>query len=292
MENEVTVGIGALCNSGDIAVIASDTRTSFPRSNVRPHDETGKTWDFSIPNPLIAAVAGRLGDCATVVSELNRLLGECSRKGEIFTEHMENAVRDARLKGWARCVDWKMRMAYGITLKQWQTGKVPSGKIDQFIHDSIRALIDGQPFDVELLLAGYSTRGNILFYKGSRKSPLEPGIAPGILVIGSGGQLAMDHLNRRGQNIEYRLPRTLLHVYEAMQKARKVPDKSVGAPQAFTIVSRDKIWRIRANAPLYEEWSKVYKNRSSTASLDSSQLAEQQASELLQKHEIKPLIVR
>ena len=90
-------------------------------------------------SPSPQARASNKSVIATVVSELNRILGECSRKGEIFTEHVENAVRDARLKGWARCVDWEMRMAYGITLKQWQTGKVPSGKIDQFIHDSIRS---------------------------------------------------------------------------------------------------------------------------------------------------------
>jgi hypothetical protein len=183
----VTVGIGVLCNGGDMAIIASDLRTSFPRSNICPNDDTGKTWDFNIPIPLIAAVAGTLGDCATVVSELNRLLREHAKKGEIFTENVENAVRDARLKGWARCVDWAIRMSYGITLKQWQTGKVPGGKIDQFIHDSVTKLIDAQPFNVELLLAGYSSRGNILFYKGSRKTPIEPGVAPGVLVIGSGG---------------------------------------------------------------------------------------------------------
>ncbi len=183
-----------------------------------------------------------------------------------------------------------MRMSYCITLRQWQTGKVPSGKIDQYIHDAIRALIDAHSFNVELLLAGYSARGQIIFYKGSRKYPIEPGIAPGVLVIGSGGQLAMDHLNKRGQSIECSLARSMLHVYEAMQKAKKVADKSVGEPQAFTIVSRTRIARIRAKSQLFHDWAKAYKKRDSTLSLDHSTIAEQQIMGLLQEHEVNPLI--
>jgi hypothetical protein len=283
----VTIGIGTLCNGGNLAVIGSDMRTTFPRSAVRPHDDTGKTWDFDIPFPLMAAVAGRLGDCVTVVSELNRLLREFSGKGDVWTEHVEDAIRNARLKGWARVVDWAIRMNYGMTLRQWQTGKVPGGKIDKFIHDSVRNLINAQPFNVELLVAGYTSQGNILFYKGSCKRMIEPGIAPGVLVIGSGGQLAMDHLNRRGQSIENLLPCTLLHMYEAMREAKKVSDKSVGEPQAFTIVSRKDIWRIRAKAPLFREWAEAYKNRASTASLDASVIANQQVTALLQQHVVK-----
>jgi hypothetical protein len=96
----------------------------------------------------------------------------------------------------------------------------------------------------------------------------------------------MQQLNKRDQNSECSLPRTLLHISEAMDQARTVADKSVGKPQGFTIMWRDgRIARIFADVHLLRDWKKAYKDRHSTRSLDTSVVAQKQISMLLIKHE-------
>jgi hypothetical protein len=51
-------------------------RTTYPRSAVQPHDWTGKQWDFDVPFPVAAGVAGKLGMCQPVVDELNNRLSK------------------------------------------------------------------------------------------------------------------------------------------------------------------------------------------------------------------------
>src|SRR5438874_41079 len=99
------------------ALIASDMRTSFPRSDVKEHDSTGKQWDFDVDFPLVACVAGKLGLCQTVVSELQDNL---SRLPETFhCEHIENAINDARTRTWKRVLNFGLQMQFGMTLKEW-----------------------------------------------------------------------------------------------------------------------------------------------------------------------------
>jgi hypothetical protein len=187
LEREVTIGIGALCRGGETAVIASDMRTSFPKSNVQPHDWTGKQWDFDVPFPIAACVAGRLGMCQPVVDELNNRLSKLSRKqAHLHCEHVENAIRDSRAHTFRRYVDWSIRMQYCMTLREWQRGKVPGGKMDKLMHDYVAAVIDGIKFDVALIVAGFLPDGNILFYKAEGKNYVEASATPGVYVIGSG----------------------------------------------------------------------------------------------------------
>jgi hypothetical protein len=124
----VTVGIGVLCQRGTTAVIASDLRTTYPQSAVDANDVTGKQWDFDVPFPVVACVAGKLGACQAVVDELNnRLRKLVIRNAPIHCEHIENAIREARARTFRRLADWSIRMAYGMTLREWQRGKVPGG---------------------------------------------------------------------------------------------------------------------------------------------------------------------
>jgi len=285
----VTVGIGAMCNHGATGVLASDLRATFPRSRIGEHDFTGKQWDFDVPFPLVACVAGKLGLCQPVVDELNnRLLKLVEKEERIYCEHIDNAIRDARSHMFRRYADWSIRMAYGLTLREWQRGKVPGGEMNKFIHDSVRALLDGLSFEVGLIVLGFLSDGNPIFYRAIGKHHNEATATPAVYVIGSGGTLAMDRLNKRQQCLDFGLPRTLLHISEAMDDAQKVSDKSVGKPQAFMVVQRDgAMHRIDSNAPLFREWKKAYRDRESTASLDDSEIAQKQVAALFRKHEVK-----
>lgn len=283
----MTVGIGVLCQHAVSAVIASDMRATYPKSAIDPNDLTGKQWDFDVPFPVVACVAGRLGLCQPVIDELNNRLRKLPLKNGVHCEHIENAIRDARSRTFRRYVDWCMRMSYGMTLREWQRGKVPGGAIDQLIHDEIRKFIDAAEFQVALIVAGFLPDNNILFYKASGKGHIEASATPGVYVIGTGGQLAMNHLNKRGQNMDCSLPRTLLHISEALDEARKVPDKSVGDPQAFTVMWRDgRMARFFADTQLLRDWKKAYRKRDSTSSLDTSVIAMEQVKYLLVKHEV------
>ena len=136
--------------------MASDLRATFRSSNVAPNDNCGKQWDFSVRFPIAACVAGQFGTCQPLVDELdNRLVRKLPKKGNIYCEHIENAIDCARFRTFRRFADWSLKMAYGLTLNQWLLGKVPGGVVNKRIHDEVRAFIDGLEFPAELLVADF-----------------------------------------------------------------------------------------------------------------------------------------
>jgi hypothetical protein len=290
--DEVTIGIGALCQRGNCAIVASDMRASFG-SNLKPHDAAGKQWDMDVRYPLVACVAGVFGICQPTVDELNNHLATKVPEKDVYCEHIENAIDSARYRTFYRFVDWQLKMAYGLTLKEWHRGKVKGGKMHKQIHDEVRAFIHGVKFPVELILAGFLPNGDIAFFKASQKRRIECSSSPGVYVIGTGGTLAMDHLNKRAQNIDRGLLTTLLHTSEALEEARKVPDGSVGHAQAFTIIWRNgDIVQLPADSPTLTGWRNAYKNRADTTSLDESDVAWQQIKHQLYKHRPTPSRLR
>jgi hypothetical protein len=98
----------------------------------------------------------------------------------------------------------------------------------------------------------------------------------------------MNQLTKRGQDIEHSLPRTLLHVSEALEEARKVEDHSVGFPQGYTILYNDgRMRRINASASIFRDWKRTYKNRNDTSSLDGNPNAQAQLDMVLLRHVTK-----
>src|SRR5712691_2470699 len=79
-EDEVTIGIGVLAESGRMAVLGCDMRTTFPRSKVGPHDDTGKQWDFPLPFTATACVAGAMSVAQPLVDELAVQLKRVARQ--------------------------------------------------------------------------------------------------------------------------------------------------------------------------------------------------------------------
>jgi hypothetical protein len=269
----MTVGIGVLCGGGTTAVISSDMRASF-RGGISPNDVSGKQWDFDVPYPLMACVAGKLCLCQPLVDELQNYLAKNVPRDQVYAEHIENAINHARARTFARTVDWQMKMAYCMGIKEWQRGKVPHGKMDATVHAELTKFVDGVEFPVEVIVLGFLPDMNIAFFKASRKNIIEQSTSPGIYVIGSGGALAMDHLNARGQGLHSGLPSTLLHISEALEKAKAVSDGSVGEAQALMIIHKDgRMQRLPSAAPVLSEWKTAFRNRTSTASLDGSDAA-------------------
>ncbi len=287
----LTIGIGVVCEDSNCVVLASDMRMTYG-SGIRTHDLSGKQWDLPLPFRGAAAAAGKMWCVQPYVDELYvqlKMLGE--RKAEeqrIEIEEVENAVNDTRHRIHWRICDWEMRRTYKFGLSEWQRGEVSGGKLDPLILTAGKELIKNTDFPAHMLLAGFID-DRLVWIRADRRNQLQTNVSPGIFVIGSGGAIhdAMNHLIFREQSAERGLPSSLLHVYEALKKARR--DKTVGAAAHYFIAWRNsqRVERFPADSHLLKGWAKAYKDRTNTTSLDTKKLAELQVEMQLQTHKVR-----
>jgi len=289
----VTVGIGALSEHGDMVIMGTDMRATFPRL-ATAHDECAKAFLMNRPTLFGVAVAGTLRVAHPFVDFLSfyleRLAKESKEDGKQITrQEVESVIDLSRFRIFRRLVDWELKMSYGMSLDEWKSGKVPgTGKMNRLVLEAGKTLMKATDLPMEALIAGFIDGGDLVCYKASRKRHLEVVTAPGFQVIGTGGELAMNHLNRCEQTPEHSFARTLLHVAEALEEARKEPHGTVGKPAwIFAISKSGEAAYIKPDHPALREWRRVYKNRNSTTSLQNCKL-----SDILAKGMSKPLIVQ
>lgn len=272
----MTVGIGVLCESGDCAIMASDVRVSYRCINVAPHDWSGKQYPFP-PFNLVAAIAGNTSSTHAVVSELSAelskliLVKQANDQFQIEFEHIRNALERARKKELRRLQACAMESQLGVSVEDWIAGRLPTGdKFNQYaLREGLRVLkgvADEMEHKVGIILAGF-LRGKPVFIRGLGARPAEDGPSPAIFVIGGkGAQEAQAVLTVRDQSIEMGIARSLFHVYEAMEAARK--DKGVGKPSDYTVMrphglsGLTGILRVKWNHPQLRAWRRAYRNRS------------------------------
>ena len=283
--DEVTIGIGVVAEGGKWVILGSDMRASWPKNpKLSPNDECGKQWDLPKPFDCAVSVAGILSVAQPFVGDLSSELEKLASEEEIQIGHVENAIEQARFLTHRRRVDWELRASYCFTLDQWITGKIPGGKMNRLIHDAGKALIASSPLPVEIILGGF-VRGKLLFYKASGKRNLEIGSSPTVFVIGAGGELAMDVLNKRGQHVDCSLPRSLLHVAEALEAAEKEPKKTVGKTKRLFVVHEENgMGQFDLESDLMIGWKKAYASRPSTQSLQENSIARTQATQQLLRY--------
>jgi hypothetical protein len=208
------------------------------------------------------------------------------RRKHLYTGHIARAIKEARFIVFRERVDWSMRRTYCLTLQEWYTGRVSAGKLDPLLVNAGKTLIESEPFNAELIVGGFLGNHQLVFYKASRKFPLEMSTAPGIYAIGAGAQAAMDHLNARGQNADCSLARSLLHVAEAAEAARKRNPLTVGKPSHFVIVWKDGMMkRCDPRCPAITNWKRLYRKRPSTWGLQNSKAADIEIKSQLIEHE-------
>jgi 20S proteasome alpha/beta subunit len=269
----MTIGIACICERGECVVMASDMRATYGTTPIGPNDACGKVYRLEPFNTMMC-VAGRLSSCHAVISEIVAQIKRLRRKRQIFREHIINAIDHARIREMRRAYDWAIESSWGISLNDLVTGKVPGGKLDKLLLRAGYHLLRDTPLRVELIVAGY-VHSQTMFFRAAQKRPLEEESSPGVYAIGTGQVAAMNALNRRGQRVAMSLPRTLLHVHEAMLAARRSDPRRIGRAQAY-IVMRKRVPRtlyISAAAPTLENWRKAYRGRRNTASLDDSKVA-------------------
>jgi len=282
----VTVGIAVVCQRGDCVILASDTRVSYDaRANMRQHDFVSKQWDLPSPFRGAAAMAGAMWLAQPYCDELHAELKKLPKNlgsNKIEVEHVENVVNHVRDRIHYRFCDWEMRCAYKISLGQWQRGETQEGRLDQILFTAGERLIRETKFPSQMLWAGF-VDGQLVWGKADQLNKLQVNIAPGYLAIGSGSKLAMNHLASRHQNIERGLPESLLNVYEALKKARQVPDRSVGIPSDYIVVYRERndVGRFPALSQLLKGWAKTYKNRVNRSTLNQTISTQQVEAQML-----------
>jgi hypothetical protein len=274
-EDELTVAVGVLAENGTIAIIGSDLRGSFPK--LRPNEMCGKAWKLPKPFNCGVAVAGILRDCQPFVDHLWGNLKQLGKRTTIFNESIEAAIDDARFRVFQRRADWNMQITYGFTLAQWHLGKVPAGKLDPLLVTAGKELIQNTKFEAQAIIAGF-VRGRSIFYKADTRKHVECSSSPGIYAIGIGAPLAMNHLNKREQNTGCSFARSLLHVAEALDAARKEPCGTVGKPSRFLVLAEDgSTAEFLPDHPTLLGWKKAYAPRKSTSSLQNCKIADMQA---------------
>jgi 20S proteasome alpha/beta subunit len=139
-DDDMTVGIGALCEYGDCVVIASDTRVTFRGMRVDPHDKACKQYDFA-PFVIGATIAGSTSSTHAVISELSGQLQKIIQaklrnpQGEVAFEHVRNCLEAARKRELRRLQDCEMQAELGISLDQWLAGRLPDGRpFNEYAH--------------------------------------------------------------------------------------------------------------------------------------------------------------
>jgi hypothetical protein len=272
-EDKMTIGIACVCERGECIVMASDMRATYGTTPIGPNDATGKVFRLGSYNTMVC-VAGSMSSCHAVISQLVVGVRKFSRFKKVYREHVIGAINHARIKELQTVYDWSIRTYLGISLHEWATGKVPSGKLDDLILRAGAKRLEDTPLKVELIVAGFM-RSQTMFFRAAQKQPLEEESAPGVYAIGTGQVAAMRRLNRRGQHVAMSLPRTLLHVHEAMIAAHNSDPRRIGRPLAY-LVMRKRVPRtlyLKAAAPILESWRKAYRNRRNTGSLDDSKIA-------------------
>jgi hypothetical protein len=285
--DDVTVGIGVLCEGGDCAILATDLRVTYGRTKVTPHEKAGKLYSFP-PFNFAGAIAGSPSSTHAIVSELSGQLRNLlkawviarEKKPEIQIqfEHVKNAIEFARKKELRRLQACAMESQLGTGLADWLAGKLPDGRqFNEYAHREGLRILKGvrteMPFQCAFLLVGF-LREHPLFFRGLGAEPIEETATPAIHVIGGqGARDAIQHLINRHQHVEMGVARTLLHVYEALKIART--DRGVGEPSPYMVMrpwSRPRPngrLRFAADHPLLQQWSKEYVLRD-TESLENT----------------------
>jgi hypothetical protein len=272
-EGAMTLGIGVLCNHGETIVIGGEQRATYGTSgnpSVGPNDECGKQF-YLKPHRVFASVAGRMSVCHAVYSQLHHLVDHLKDPANIPAELMMTLIDEARFHTLRRLYDWQLRKEMGVTLSQWASGKLKRGlKMDELVVKFGLKILESVQFPCELILGGFQG-ANSFFIRACQKRPIEEETSPGVYAIGCGQVSAMRHLNKRGQNVHMGLPRTLLHVYEALYVSQS---EYVGPPPEFLVVIPKRDSRIAVYATSFlEDWRKAYEKRETTASLDDSDVA-------------------
>jgi hypothetical protein len=170
-------------------------------------------------------------------------------------------VEAARFAEFKRMVDGQLKQHLGITLEEWQETEETRLLYRRGNKIMLRSFLN-----VEFLVGGIiHGSGAIVHF-----SPTDIARVDQLACIGSGGHSAFDHLMKRSQEAHMSLPRTILHVAEAMEAARVANPDSVGRASDFVVITQKQIRRMPAKSPVLAKMLEKFANAESTEEIDGS----------------------
>jgi len=238
----MTVGIGALCQSGQCIVMASDMRGSFEDAALPPHEYLGK--QYALPNGLNVNTAGSKNVCQSIASELYTQLESVMKLPAVQHDHIRNAIREAQFLEFLYRVDHELRFRLGITREEWQ--KMGSTSL---LYRRAQRIVTRYYLNVQLSVGGYLTNGSPVLLTMHGNEPVE---MDEISVIGSGTDPALAVIAQRGQNPHTGVVRTIMHIHEAMAAA-KAKDQYVGTCEAMVVLTPKQIRILQLKSDFMQE---------------------------------------
>jgi hypothetical protein len=221
----MTVGIGLLCDRGRHILLAADMRASY---GVSQNDQTGKLFD--LPFNFCGAIAGTIGWCDEIISELHWKMGKLP-ENQLGAEKIREAILDSYTKIYVMLSDQELRNRLKITFDQYRHDKNLVRRVRLAADEVLQAI----EVDVDLIVAGFIKAGPVQFVAhGGTSVRINPEITPGNAVIGSGSIAALNWLNYRKQNYSCGLAHSLLHLTEAKQFAEV--EQTVGPMRQIALI--------------------------------------------------------
>jgi len=255
----MTVGIGVACHGGSCVVLAADGKGSFKGEPSLSHERLGK--QHALPLGLYSNLAGTVKICNSFVNRLASALEGHPQNDPIRLDELLEIVESARYAELKARLNIEMKKHLQMTIKQWQDLPSASPRYRRG-----RRLNSRYWLPVEFLIGGIIRGSGCLVYF----TPDEDAANEESLVcIGTGGNAAYRWLMKRNQEVHMSLPRTLLHVAEAMREARLKNRKTVGEPADYVVITATQTRRMPAKDPTLQQMLASYAGRD-TKEIDSS----------------------
>ncbi len=246
----MTVGIGAICQSGQCVLMVADMRGSFEDASLPPHEYMGK--QYPLPNGFNVNTAGAKVICQSMASELYTQIEKLAKKRCIYHDHIRNAVRETQFLEFLYRVDHEFRFHLGTTVAKWQKMQKTT-----LLYRRAQRIMRKYYLNVQLSVGGFlaDTHPVLLTVHGNEPPEMEE-----LSVIGSGTDPTLEVLVQHGQNPHMGIVRTIMHVYEAMEAA-KAKDKYVGRCDGMVVLTPKQIRILQLTSEFMKELSGSFAGR-------------------------------
>lgn len=244
---QMTIGIGALCDSGGCVILGCDTRGSYDaRHCLNPNDSTSKS--YTLPHECFVLVSGVLHETHEVVSHLTVEFGKLSETFEV--DQAREAINEGRFYEYRQKAGDRIFAKFGLPLSEWW--KLSH---DAHVYQGGTNIFKNIPIPVSIIVAGFrsnnperNTPGSTaaILFRAIGKHPVET--ENNYTVIGSGSNEARRVLDRRGQNLHRSWQRTAIDVIAAMRAARRGNKRSVGNSDDLIVIFQTQIKRLPVGA--------------------------------------------
>jgi hypothetical protein len=251
--------------------MAVDDRGSYGDSDppFTTHDACGKFVDLLPVLPVVVSLSGTVSTCDAVISEfyeqLKTFKEEQDGKGETLQlDHLSVGIRNARQYEYLKFLRQEMQGYLGMTLEQWQEETNPERRRKGWAVARAARL----NFPVWLLAGGFwGTAFGLV--KSSGACVTEMGARH--FAVGCGDLAALRKLHSRRQEPYMSAPRTLLHVAEAMNAAKRAYPNLIGKAADYVILRRDKpIMRFPAASGPLDDWRRCFRGKPTDPMQDDS----------------------